>query len=57
MHRLERIYQINMKNKYPLPLIASAFESVHCATVFTEVDLHDGCQLVCTGQVEWKTTF
>lgn len=43
---------ITIKNKYPLPLISSAFEPLQGATVFTKLDL------VCIKEGdEWKTAF
>lgn len=37
---------ITVKNKYPLPLMNSAFELLHGATVFTKLDLHNAYHLV-----------
>lgn len=43
---------ITIKNKYPLPLISSAFEPLQGATVFTKLDL------VCIKEGDkWKTVF
>lgn len=50
------INDITIKNKYPLPLIDSAFEPLHQATVFTKLDLRNAYRLIriCEGD-EWKT--
>ena len=49
---------ITVKNKYPLPLISSAFAPLHGATVFTKLDLRNPYHLVCIREGdEWKTTF
>lgn len=46
---------ITIKNKYPLPLIYSAFESIQGANVFTKLDLHNAYHLVRIRKVdEWK---
>ena len=37
---------ITIKNRYPLPLISSAFELLKNATVFTKLDLRNAYQLV-----------
>ena len=49
---------ITVHNKYPLPLLSSAFESLEGATVFTQLDLCNAYYLVrmCEGD-EWKTAF
>ncbi|XP_036003961.1 uncharacterized protein LOC110367566 [Fundulus heteroclitus] len=50
--------QITVKNKYPLPLISSALEPVHDATVFSKLDLRNAYHLVRIRQGdEWKTAF
>lgn len=50
--------EITVKNKYPLPLIDSAFEPLHQATVFTKLDLRNAYHLVRIRQGdEWKTAF
>ena len=47
-----------MKNKYPLPLLASAFEPVQGATVFTKLDLRNAYHLLRIREGdEWKTAF
>ena len=49
---------ITVKNKCPLPLISSAFVSLHGAMVFTKVNLQNAYHLVPIREgVEWKTTF
>lgn len=37
---------ITVKNRYPLPFIASAFELLQGALVFTKLDLHNAYHLV-----------
>ncbi|XP_023208460.1 retrotransposon-like protein 1, partial [Xiphophorus maculatus] len=50
--------QITIKNKYPLPLLSSAFEPVQGATVFTKLDLRNAYHLVRIREGdEWKTAF
>ncbi|KAJ8332896.1 hypothetical protein SKAU_G00417920 [Synaphobranchus kaupii] len=49
---------ITVKNKYPLPLIDSAFHPLHDATVFTKLDLRNAYHLVRIREGdEWKTAF
>lgn len=49
---------VTIKNKYPLPLISSAVESLQGATVFTKLDLRNAYHLVRIRQGdEWKTAF
>lgn len=49
---------ITIKNKYPLPLISSAFEPLQGATVFTKLDLRNAYHLVrIKDGDEWKTAF
>lgn len=49
---------IIIKNKYPLPLIDSAFAPVHQATIFTKLDLQNAYHLVRIREGdEWKTAF
>ena len=50
--------QITVKNKYPLPLISSAFEPIQGATILSKLDLHNAYHLVRIRQGdEWKTDF
>lgn len=47
-----------MKNRYPLPLISSAFKLLEGATNFTKLDLRNTYHVVCIREEdEWKTTF
>lgn len=49
---------ITGKSKYPLPLIDSAFEPLHNATVFSKLDLRNAYHLICIMEGgEWKTAF
>lgn len=49
---------ITVKNKYPLPLINSAFEPLQGATIFSKLDLRNAYHLVRIRQGdEWKTAF
>jgi len=49
---------ITVKNKYPLPLLDSAFHSLHQATVFSILDLCNAYHLVRIREGdEWKTAF
>uniref|UniRef100_A0AAQ6IR55 Gypsy retrotransposon integrase-like protein 1 n=1 Tax=Anabas testudineus TaxID=64144 RepID=A0AAQ6IR55_ANATE len=49
---------ITIKNRYPLPLISSAFELLQNATIFTKLDLRNAYHLVRIRQGdEWKTAF
>ena len=49
---------ITLKNKYPLPLISSAFVPHHGAMVFSKLDLRNAYHLVRIREGdEWKTTF
>ena len=49
---------ITVKNKYPLPLLDSAFHSLHQCTVFTKLDLRNAYHLVRIREGdEWKTAF
>lgn len=53
-----RLNQITVKNKYPLPLLSSAFEPVHGATIFTKLDLRNAYHLLRIRRGdEWKTAF
>jgi len=50
--------EITIKNRYPLLLMSTAFELLHGATVFTELDLHNGYHLVRIREGdEGKTAF
>jgi len=52
------INEITVKNRYPLPLISSAFELLQGAKIFTKLDLRNAYHLVCiTAGDEWKTAF
>ncbi|XP_070301381.1 protein unc-79 homolog [Salvelinus sp. IW2-2015] len=52
------INQITVGYSYPLPLIASAIESMHGARFFTKLDLRSAYNLVCIQEGdEWKTAF
>ena len=49
---------ITVKNRYPLPLLTSAFELLQGATIFTKLDLRNAYHLVRIGEGdEWKTAF
>ena len=49
---------ITTKNRYPLPLISSAFELLEGATIFTKLDLRNAYHLVRIREGdEWKTAF
>ena len=49
---------ITVKNKYPLPLISSAFVPLHRAVVFSKLDLHNAYHLVRVREGDdWKTAF
>uniref|UniRef100_A0A669CB49 Gypsy retrotransposon integrase-like protein 1 n=1 Tax=Oreochromis niloticus TaxID=8128 RepID=A0A669CB49_ORENI len=49
---------ITIKNKYPLPLLTSAYELLQGATVFTKLDLRNAYHLVrIREEDEWKTAF
>lgn len=49
---------ITVKNQYPLPLTATAFELLQGSTIFTKLDLQNAYHLVriLEGD-EWKTPF
>lgn len=50
--------KITIKNKYPLPLLSSAFELLQEATIFTKLDLRNAYHLVRIKEGdEWKTAF
>ena len=49
---------ITIKNRYPLPLISSAFELLKGAKIFTKLDLRNAYHLVRIREGdEWKTAF
>ena len=49
---------ITIKNKYPLPLIDSAFQPLHNAIIFSKLDLRNAYHLVrIRDGDEWKTAF
>ncbi len=49
---------ITVKNRYPLPLMSSAFELLQGATIFTKLDLRSAYHLVRIREGdEWKTAF
>lgn len=49
---------ITIKNRYPLPLLTSAFELLQGATVFTKLDLRNAYHLIRIREGdEWKTPF
>ncbi|CAJ1048226.1 uncharacterized protein lrfn4b [Xyrichtys novacula] len=50
--------EITVKNRYPLPLISTAFELLQGATIFSKLDLHNAYHLVRIREGdEWKTAF
>ncbi len=49
---------ITVKNRYPLPLMSSAFEILQGAKIFTKLDLRNAYHLVHIKEGdEWKTAF
>lgn len=49
---------ITVKNTYPLPLINSAFNPLHDATIFTKLDLRNAYHLIRIREGDkWKTAF
>ncbi|KAF7648310.1 hypothetical protein LDENG_00158670, partial [Lucifuga dentata] len=49
---------ITIKNRYPLPLLSSAFELLQGATIFSKLDLRNAYHLVRIREGdEWKTAF
>lgn len=53
-----KLNDITVKNKYPLPLIDSAFGPLHEATIFSKLDLRKAYHLVCIHEGdEWETAF
>ena len=50
--------KITVKNRYPLPLMSTAFELLQGATIFTKLDLRNAYHLVRVMEGdEWKTAF
>ncbi len=50
--------RITVKNRYPLPLMTTAFELLQGATIFTKLDLRNAYHLVrIRAGDEWKTAF
>ncbi|KAF7640957.1 hypothetical protein LDENG_00003150, partial [Lucifuga dentata] len=50
--------KVTIKNRYPLPLLSSAFELLQGATIFTKLDLRNAYHLVRIREGdEWKTAF
>uniref|UniRef100_A0A3B3DGY8 Gypsy retrotransposon integrase-like protein 1 n=1 Tax=Oryzias melastigma TaxID=30732 RepID=A0A3B3DGY8_ORYME len=50
--------QITIKNRYPLPLISSAFELLQGACIFSKLDLRNAYHLIRVREGdEWKTAF
>ena len=50
------INEITVKNRYPLPLMSSAFDLLQGATFFTKLDLRNAYHLVRIREGdEWKT--
>ncbi|KAJ8369826.1 hypothetical protein SKAU_G00098540 [Synaphobranchus kaupii] len=50
--------QVTIRNKYPLPLINTAFETLSPAVTFTKLDLRNAYHLVRIREGdEWKTAF
>lgn len=50
--------EITVQNKYPLPLLASAFEPLQEATVFSRLDLRDAYNLIqIRAGDKWKNAF
>lgn len=49
---------ITVRNKYPLPLISSAFTPLHGSTIFSKLDLRNAYHLIRIREGdEWKTAF
>lgn len=52
----QRLNQITFKNRYPLPLLSTAFDFLEGATIFTKLDLRNAYYLVRIWEGdEWKT--
>ena len=47
---------ITVKNRYPLPLLSSAFEPLQGATIFSKLDLRNAYHLVRTCERDECTT-
>ena len=53
-----QLNDITIKNRYPLPLMSSAFEPLAHAVIFTKLDLRNAYHLVrVRAGDEWKTAF
>ncbi len=53
-----RLNDITVKNRYPLPLMSSAFELLQGVAIFTKLDLRNAYHLVRIREGdEWKTAF
>lgn len=53
-----RFKEITIKNKYPLPLLDSAFAPWQSATIFSKLDIRSAYYLVRIWKGdEWKTAF
>lgn len=53
-----QLNEITVKNKYPLPLLASTFEPLAEASVFSKLDLRNAYHLIRIREGdEWKTAF
>ncbi|KAF1389898.1 hypothetical protein PFLUV_G00052310 [Perca fluviatilis] len=48
---------ITVKNRYPLPLINSAFESLQQAKIFTKLDLRNAYHLISTTALEAQSAY
>ncbi len=49
---------ITVRNKYPLPLINSAFKHLQGAIIFIKLDLQNAYHFICIREGdEWKTAF
>lgn len=52
------VNDITIENRYPLPLISSAFEKLQQAKIFTKLDWRNAYFLVCIRKGdEWKIGF
>ena len=50
----QALNNITVKNRYPLPLMSTAFELLQGATIFSKLDLRKAYHL---GENQWKTAF